>query len=61
MKKTPITIAATLVAATILAACASGGTSSANVGQLADSMVKAAFRNEGIATTEDPQLARDHC
>jgi len=53
MKKTPITIAAALAAATIVTACATGGgTSAANVEQLADSMVKAAFRNEGIATTE---------
>jgi sulfur-oxidizing protein SoxX len=53
MKKTPITIAAALAAATIVTACATGGTTSAaNVEQLADSMVKAAFRNEGIATTE---------
>ncbi|MDP3761431.1 MAG: sulfur oxidation c-type cytochrome SoxX [Ramlibacter sp.] len=53
MKKTPITIAATLVAATIVTACATGGApSAANVEKLADSMVKSAFRAEGIATTD---------
>ncbi|MDF2464694.1 MAG: hypothetical protein K0Q43_2929 [Ramlibacter sp.] len=53
MKKTPITIAATLVAATLVTACATGGSPSAtNVEKLADSMVKSAFRTQGIATVD---------
>ena len=53
MKQTPITIAAALAAATIATACATGAApSAANVEQLADSMVKSAFRTQGIATVD---------
>ena len=53
MKKTSITIAAALVAATLVTACATGANpSSADTSRLADSMVKSAFRTQGIATVD---------
>lgn len=53
MNKTPITIAATLAVVALLTACASGSTSStASIEKLADSMVKSAFRTEGIASVD---------
>ena len=53
MKKTSITIAAALVAATLVTACATGGGSQApDTARLADSMVKSAFRTQGIATVD---------